>query len=393
MAKTLVQREGETARVPFLRGILTRSLQESGLPFDDAYEVASQVRDALREEDEVSTARIREVVLPLLEPFGDEVEARYRQRRSAVPTVLVEQEEGHAVPFSRGRHRLALAPCGLGLDIRARIAEHVHERLTRERMKQISAPELGRLTYDVLAEEVGQPVAHRFAVWEEFRHTDRPLLLLVGGATGAGKSTITTELSLRLDIVRAQSTDMLREVMRMLIPERLLPVLHVSSFDAWQAMPATSRRSEDPDARLADGYLTQLELLSVACEAVFQRALQERVSLILEGVHVHPALLDSIPGDTDAVIVPVMLGVLNPEALKRRIRGRGKKVPGRRAKRYMKNFDEIWRLQSFLLGEADRAGVPIVTDEDVEESTQEVLRIVLAELSRHFEGNPAKVFA
>jgi len=393
MAKTLVHRESEPARVPFLRGILTRSLQEAGLDFDDAYMVASEVRDALRDEEEVTTDDIRALVLPLLKPFGEDVEARYRQRRSAVPTVLVEHEDGHVVPFSRGRHRLALAPCGLSLDQRAKIAEYVHERLTRERVTEISSGALGLLTYQVLAEEEGKPVAHRFAVWEEFRHTDRPLLMLVGGATGAGKSTITTELSLRLDIVRAQSTDMLREVMRMMIPQRLLPVLHLSSFHAWEAIPTTSRRSEEPDALLADGYLSQLELLSVACEAVFQRALHERVSLILEGVHVHPKLMESIPQGTDAIVVPVMLGVLNPDALKRRLRGRGKRVPGRRAKRYLKHFDDIWRLQSFLLSEADKAGVPIVTDEDVDEASQEVLRIVLEELGRHFQGKPNKVFA
>lgn len=393
MAKTLVHRETEPARVPFLRGILTRSLQEAGLDFDDAYMVASEVRDALRDEEEVTTEQIRALVLPLLNPFGEEAEARYRQRRSAVPTILVEHEDGHVVPFSRGRHRLALAPCGLSLDQRAAIAEHVYERLTRERLTEITSSALGLLTYQVLTEEVGKPVAHRYAVWEEFRHTDRPLLLLVGGATGAGKSTITTELSLRLDIVRAQSTDMLREVMRMMMPERLLPVLHLSSFHAWEAIPSTSRSSEDPDAVLADGYLAQLDLISVACEAVFQRALHERVSLILEGVHVHPALLESIPTGTDAIVVPVMLGVLNPESLKRRLRGRGKRVPGRRAKRYLKHFDAIWRLQSFLLSEADKAGVPIVTDEDVDEASQEVLRIVLEELGRHFQGKPNKVFA
>ena len=392
MAKTLVHRETEPTRVPFLRGILTRSLQEAGLEFEDAYGVASEVRDALRDEEEATTEQIRALVLPLLEPFGAEVAARYRQRRSAVPTVLVRVEDGHVVPFSRGRHRLALAPCGLALEQRAQIAAHVHERLTRERVTEIDSAALGLLTYETLEEEMGEAVAHRFAVWEEFRHTDRPLLVLVGGATGAGKSTITTELSLRLDIVRAQSTDMLREVMRMMIPERLLPVLHRSSFHAWEALPASGRQAADPDALLADGYLAQLELISVACEAVFQRALHERVSLILEGVHVHPALLASIPEGTDAIVVPVMLGVLSPEGLKRRLRGRGKRVPGRRAKRYLKHFDEIWRLQSFLLSEADKAGVPIVTDQDVDEASQEVLRIVLEELGRHFEGKPHKVF-
>ena len=45
---------------------------------------------------------------------------------------------------------------------------------------------------------------------------------------GTGKSTLATELAHRLGIVRTQSTDMLREVMRTMIPAHLMPALHVS---------------------------------------------------------------------------------------------------------------------------------------------------------------------
>ena len=50
MAKLLVEDPGEHTQVPFLRGILTRSLQDSGLPFDEAYNLASEVRRELDDE-------------------------------------------------------------------------------------------------------------------------------------------------------------------------------------------------------------------------------------------------------------------------------------------------------------------------------------------------------
>ena len=64
-----------------------------------------------------------------------------------------------------------------------------------------------------------------------------------------------------------------------------------------------------------------------------QRALHERVSMILEGVHVHPGITEALPKDSDAIIVPLMMAVLDPATLKGRLRGRGKRAPGRRAKR------------------------------------------------------------
>ena len=58
--------------VPFLRGILTRSLQEAGLSFDDAYRIAATVREELGDISEVSTAKLRKTVVAHLKDFGTE---------------------------------------------------------------------------------------------------------------------------------------------------------------------------------------------------------------------------------------------------------------------------------------------------------------------------------
>jgi len=119
--------------------------------------------------------------------------------------------------------------------------------------------------------------------------------------------------------VRYQSTDMLREVMRMMIPERLMPVLHRSSFNAGDALPVepcNENEGKAKESRMVAGFRTQAELLSVPCEAVIQRGLTERVSLILEGVHVQPNLLSQIPQEHDAVVVHVMMSVLKQKELK-----------------------------------------------------------------------------
>ena len=43
MAKILVEDQEEQARVPFLRGILIRSLQDAGMPFEEAFRIATEV--------------------------------------------------------------------------------------------------------------------------------------------------------------------------------------------------------------------------------------------------------------------------------------------------------------------------------------------------------------
>ena len=104
--------------------------------------------------------------------------------------------------------------------------------------------------------------------------------------------------------------------------------------------------------------VSQAGLLAVAIEAVVNRAVEESVPIILEGVHAHPELSVNLPEDTDAITVHTTLAVLKSKELKRRLRGRGAEVPQRRARRYLNTFDSIWSLQTFLLSESDRCDVP-----------------------------------
>ena len=115
--------------------------------------------------------------------------------------------------------------------------------------------------------------------------------------------------------------------------------------------------------------------------------------MVLEGIHVHSSLLSEVAGHSDAVVVPVILGVLKPKELKRRIRGRGRTIPARRAKRYLDNFDDIWTLQSFLLAEADRTGVPIVANDDIEMTVRDVILAVLRVLSKQLDTSPEAVLS
>ena len=140
------------------------------------------------------------------------------------------------------------------------------------------------------------------------------------------------------------------------------------------------------------GYQAQAELLTVPCEAVMRRSLREQTSLVMEGVHIQHSLLARIPKEQDAVVVHVMLAVLNPDRLRERIARRGVQVEDRRAERYLENFDEIWRLQSHLLSEADRWQVPIIPNNDKEQVMRYLMRIVVDRLLVDFAASPQEVF-
>ena len=68
----VIHPDGDSA--PFLRGVLTRSLQKVGLTFNEAYDIASTVRDQLAADEEITSDAITEAVSKILhEQSGPEM--------------------------------------------------------------------------------------------------------------------------------------------------------------------------------------------------------------------------------------------------------------------------------------------------------------------------------
>jgi 2-phosphoglycerate kinase len=391
MAKLFIIDSNEKKPVPFLRGILTSSLQNSGLSFSDAYNLAAKIRDELYKngKEEITTDELRTIVDKSLKSnFGEEVSQSYQILDNPLVTILVKDSEDHNLSaFSLEQHQHCLESCGLSVEKSKDVSNRIYHGLLENSITEITSEKLKNITYNCIYDKLGNDIAQRYLIWEDFVHSDSPLLILIGGAPGSGKSSVASELATRLDIVRTQSSDMLREVMRMMIPKRLMPVLHTSSFMAWKELPNNEEEdsNNNSDKSLIDGYLTQAELVAVSCEAVIQRAIKERNSLILEGVHIQPSFLEKISYDHNAIVVVVMLGVLKPSQLYKRIRRRGKNAPDRGSERYLKNFDSIWKLQSFLLSEADRVHVPIIANDNKEKAIQNIIEKIIDVLATNLK--------
>ena len=394
MSKVLIENTEDQHQTPFLRGILTRSLQKSGLTFDQAHDIANTIRDEIEGKSLITSTDLENLVIKHLKKAGVDHAVTLYENRNMPYMLQVESDNGQFAAFSPSRYRVDLEAIGLTSDEALSIVDEVSAHLLRRNKPDVTGRYIAKITYRLLrkSKDLGSKVAHRWLVWRDFLHSGRPLVFLIGGTAGCGKSTIATNIASRLEIPRMQSTDMLREVMRTLIPADVEPVLHKSSYSAWQELPADVLDAEDKNSRIYIGYCRQAEIMSDPIKAVINRALHERVSIIVEGVHFHPSIIKSIIEPDDALVVPVMLAVLKRKRLQNRLKGRSTNVPQRRAERYLKHFENIWKLQTYLLSEADQTGVPIISNTDRDDVFREIMLYTIDKLAADFNKSADQVF-
>ena len=280
---------------------------------------------------------------------------------------------GDGQPYSKGLMARALAATGLSAVRAYELALLVESDLTARRSISVDLERLESLAVELLGEAQGGRTMRRLRRYVELQQLDLPIIVLLGGATGTGKSTIATEVAHRLGITRVTSTDFVRQTMRAFFAPEFMPSVHYSSFEAGEALPAAEREHGDP---LLVGFLDQTRHVLVGVQASIDRALQEGWSMVLEGVHLVPGLLP--PAATGALVVHVVVAVEDEESHARHFFSRDLLSEGVRAHaKYLARLSDIRRLQRFIVGEAEKLGVPVILEGNIEEMVGAVLELVL----------------
>lgn len=291
------------------------------------------------------------------------------ERRHAIPLPL-----GDAVPFSKGLMARALVVTGLDPERSYLIARLADRDLADRGVTTLDLDRLGELAAEIVGPDEAAKTVRRLRRLDALQQLDEPLLLLVGGATGTGKSTIATEAAHRLGITRVTSTDFIRQTMRAFFSEEFMPSVHYSSFEARLAL-TRAEEEESGDAAIL-GFLDQTRNVLTGVHAALDRAATEHWSLVLEGVHLVPGMVSvDFPG---AFVVQCVVAIEDESLHRGHFWVRDYSTDGLRPlEKYLDALPQIRQIQDYLVERARRHDVAVIVNDSLDLAIGDVLDLVL----------------
>lgn len=359
-----------------MRGILVQSLVSRGVPFDVALETANEIRERLTQKDEVELADLSKLVEELL---ADRYDLEALPLPPAQEPPSVRGPRGTSSPFSKGMLAVSLQGAGLDPSDAYDVARELEARLLREARRSIDRGALRDLVSETIQGTHGSQAAERYRVWRQALEDGRPIFLLLGGSTGVGKTSIAVEVARRLEISRVVGTDSIRQIMRLMFSADLMPEIHCSTYDAYRALHLESSAAND---RVIAGFREQAQKIAVGVHALLDRAVEENVSMMVEGVNLLPGVLDLARYQRNAHVIFLVVATLDGEAYRDRFHSRAAKARERAAERYLGSLDEILAIQDHILAEAEHLGLPLIDNVRLDDAVLSVTRSVISTLKK-----------
>ena len=290
--------------------------------------------------------------------------------------ILVEDRKATRLPYSRDAMASSMMVIGIEPELAYLISEEVEDLLVKRTTPMVGVEDLIEVATACATHHAGRTMGERYAKWVAARRVQRPIVVLLGGAPGSGKSTVAGGIGSRLRITAVMPTDAVREVMRQLVSKTLSPILHVSSFEAHRVMRAPV--PEDHDA-VVIGFQQQAEVVASGVRGLVNRAIVEGSDLIVEGVHVLPGVFadDLAEWRRHAVVCHAVLAVPDPEQHRAHFLTRLERSPSRRPHRYLDAFPEVRRIHRYVSMVAESHGVPQLVMDLPDETIQTVVQMVV----------------
>ena len=296
--------------------------------------------------------------------------------------VIVISDKKQGLPFSKGILASSISITGLDILTAHEIALEIQDYFLEKKKYSLSLDELRSLAFRFIKDKVSLKYAEKYLIWQSVGKLEKPIVILIGGSTGVGKSTIATILANRLNINRIASTDAIREVMRASVSEKLIRPLRGSSYNAYKNLTLPPSGVEP----VVLGFREQVLAVSVGVEAIIERNILEKSHIVIEGAHIVPGYLNNIDEySSKAIIQQIVITVPDKEVHKEHFTKRTVETQGSRPmERYIRHLDKILIIQDYIEKLAKNENVRIIENYNLDNVVNEVLELIFQRVKREF---------
>ncbi len=265
--------------------------------------------------------------------------------------------------FSRNVLARSIVPTGLTLHEAHTIAERIREDIKLKGITEINSEKIVKLAKAEL-KKINPELERKYSLWRKIKYT-KPLIILIGGSTGVGTSTLAVELANLLGVTRIIGTDSIREIMRSTISKNIIPSIYKSTYDAWEVYKELLPRK----TKVLHSYDVQVQKVSFGIDAMINRAFREKESLIIEGVHILPGRFEKHKNTFEYII-----DVKDRRTHRLRFYRRESLTSLRPASRYLKYFREIREIREYILKHAIKGCIPIIQNYNIQRTTMDLVK-------------------
>jgi 2-phosphoglycerate kinase len=254
--------------------------------------------------------------------------------------------------FSRGILAIKLRLLGIPSSAGYEISIEVYNEIARLKETTIEKNRLDDIVFDILKSSNNKECADKYMLVEKWKASTMPLWILIAGAIGVGKSTLSLKIAGDLGIQHVIGTDVVRDILRKILSVDVMPELHSPSYSAYKTLrPIYSSRFEE----VLLGFENHSKYVNLGVEAVLSRAATESVSIIIEGEHLLPALFDETILSQPNVLY-MTIAIPDPLLHKENLSSQYTKE---RAD-LIKHFDDIRKIHDHIVNETRIRKLPVV---------------------------------
>ena len=200
----------------------------------------------------------------------------------------------------------------------------------------------------------------------------KPYVILIGSASGIGKSTIAAELAKSLNIKHLIESDFIRAVVRGIIGKEYAPALHSSSYDAYKHL-RNKNRYESYDELVSAGFDEHAASVIPGLEKIIQRAITDYDDIIIEGVHLVPGLINI---EQFKEYANIYFFVLSSDEESHKDRFVKRAVQIHRGGKQLDFFRENRIIHDHLVEQAQTYGANVIPAEEIDKTLDKILAII-----------------